>query len=71
MLGSQDALTVSDVASFLEGEAGKFEVTLRNGVRFVVTVTPGESIEEFRPLWEDPSARPCTVRRLSGMKPAA
>lgn len=67
MLISNDGVSVRDILSALSGETGRFEVTLSNGVRFVVTVEPGVSLDAFQSLWEQPGSGPYLIRKLADM----
>ena len=65
MLSANQGVSVRDVLSALSGETGRFEVTLSTGVRFVVTVEPGVSLEAFQSLWEQPGSGPYLIRKLA------
>ncbi len=57
-------IVANDLTAVLAGEVGRFEVTLQDGVRFVITMCPGDSLEHILPLLDEPGARPFRVRKL-------
>lgn len=64
MPAPDNEIVSTDLGAALAGEVGRFEVTLPNGIRFVVTVGPGHSLDHILPLMDDPDARPFRIRKM-------